>query len=149
MRERFATLIGVSDHTRSSAVVSVAVALGASVIEKHLTLDRLAGGTDAAFSLEPHEFATMAQAASESFYALGSIRFGVQAVEAASAWERPSVWVARDIQRGEMFTTETLRVVRPSGGMHPREYSSLLGRRAATDILAATPLRLEHVEPAE
>ena len=97
MRERFATLIGVSDHTRSSAVVSVAVALGASVIEKHLTLDRLAGGTDAAFSLEPHEFATMAQAASESFYALGSIRFGVQAVEAASAWERPSVWVARDI----------------------------------------------------
>jgi pseudaminic acid synthase len=145
MRERFGTLVGVSDHTLTVSVVATAVALGACVVEKHFTLDRQSGGPDAGFSLEPQEFAAMARTAAECHAALGSVRFGVQAVEAASAWERPSVWVARNLRAGEVFTTENLRVVRPAGGLHPREYPALIGRRVATDVPAATALRAEHV----
>jgi pseudaminic acid synthase len=145
MRERFGTLVGVSDHTLTVSVVATAIALGACVVEKHLTLNRQSGGPDAAFSLEPHEFAEMSRTAAECHAALGSVRFGVQAVEAASAWERPSVWVSRDLRAGDVFTTDNLRVVRPAGGLHPREYLSLIGRRVATDIPAATALRAEHV----
>jgi pseudaminic acid synthase len=145
MRERFSTLVGVSDHTLTVSVVATAVALGACVVEKHFTLDRQSGGPDAAFSLEPHEFAEMARTAAECHAALGSVRFGAQDVEAASEWERPSVWVARDLRAGDVFTTENLRVVRPGGGLHPREYLALIGRRVATDMPAATALRAKHV----
>jgi len=145
MRERFSTLVGVSDHTLSVSVVATAVALGACVVEKHFTLDRKSGGPDAAFSLEPHEFAEMARTAAECHAALGGVRFGVQALEAASAWERPSIWVTRDLRAGDTFTAENLRVMRPGGGLHPREYPSLIGRRVVTDVPAATALRAEHV----
>lgn len=145
MRERFGTLVGVSDHTLTVSVVATAVALGACVIEKHLTLDRQSGGPDASFSLEPHEFAAMASTAAECYAALGSGHFGKQSVEAASAWERPSVWVTRDLRAGAVLTAENLRIARPSGGLHPREYPALMGRRVTTDLTAATPLRAEHL----
>jgi pseudaminic acid synthase len=145
MRERFDTLVGVSDHTLTLSVVATAVALGACIVEKHLTLDRHSGGPDAAFSLEPHEFAEMARMAAECYQALGKIRFGVQSVESASAWERPSIWVARDLRAGDILTAENIRILRPSGGLHPRDYPALMGRRVAMDLTAATPLRAEHI----
>ena len=145
MRARFGTLVGVSDHTLSIAVVATGVALGACLIEKHLTLDRSVGGPDAEFSLEPAEFAFMTRTAAECFAALGEERFGIQAVEACSAWERPSVWVVRDIRAGDVFTTENLRIIRPGGGLHPHRYHSLIGCRAAMDISAASALRDDHI----
>jgi N-acetylneuraminate synthase len=125
----------------SVAVVATAVSLGACVIEKHLTLDRREGGPDASFSLEPDEFAEMVKIANECFEALGEGQFGPRSVEDASVWERPSVWATRDIKKGEIFTTGNIRVVRPSGGLHPRHYDELLGKRAATSISAETALQ--------
>jgi pseudaminic acid synthase len=145
MRERFGALVGVSDHSLTLSVVATAVALGACVVEKHFTLDRKSGGPDAAFSLEPKEFAEMARTAAECYAALGSVRFGVQPTESASAWERPSVWVVRDLRAGDLLTAENLGIFRPSGGLHPREYPALIGRRVATDLPAATPLKAEHL----
>jgi len=141
MRENYGTLVGVSDHSMSVAVVATAVSLGACVIEKHLTLDRREGGPDASFSLEPDEFAEMVKIANECFEALGEDQFGPRPVEDASVWERPSVWATRDIKKGEIFTTGNIRVVRPSGGLHPRHYDELLGKRAATNISAETALQ--------
>jgi pseudaminic acid synthase len=145
MRERFGTLVGVSDHTLSLSVVATAVALGACVVEKHLTLDRQSGGPDAAFSLEPQEFAEMARTVAECHAALGNVRFGIHSAEAASAWERPSVWVVRDLRAGDVLTAENLQILRPSGGLHPRDYPALMGCRVAADLPAATPLRAEHL----
>jgi pseudaminic acid synthase len=147
LRERFGTLVGISDHTLSHSVVATAVSLGACIVEKHLTIDRQIGGPDAAFSLEPEEFAEMTRTVKECHEALGSVCFGAQAVESASVWERPSIWVAREIKAGERLTTENIRVRRPGGGLHPRNYHALLGRRAAADLPAATALSTEQLEP--
>jgi len=128
------------------STVAVAVALGACIVEKHLTLSRADGGPDAAFSLEPAEFAAMARVAREARQALGEVRFGPLASESASLWERPSIFAIRPIQKGEAFTAENIRIIRPAAGLAPRLYPALLGRRARIDIDEAVPLRAEMIE---
>lgn len=146
MREAFGTLVGLSDHSMTVSVAATATALGACVVEKHLTLSRDAGGPDASFSLEPNEFRDMVNIVRECFDALGDSCFGQQAVEAASGWERPSIWVTKDIQKGDIFTPENIKILRPSGGLLPREYPKLLGCKSSMDIPAETPLEAKHLD---
>jgi N-acetylneuraminate synthase len=137
---RFDTVVGLSDHTVGIAVPVAAVALGAAIVEKHLTLSRSDGGPDSAFSLEPAEFAAMVGAVRVAEQALGEIRFGPTEHEQSSLRFRRSLFVVRDVSAGEAFTAENVRSIRPAGGLHPRHLTEVLGHRAARDVARGTPL---------
>lgn len=140
MSETFKVVAGLSDHTLDVAVPVTAVALGASVIEKHLTLDRSVPGPDSAFSLEPQEFREMVAAVRTTESALGSVDYGLSEREAASKVFRRSLFVVNDVRAGELFTGENVRLIRPGTGLHSRYFPDVLGRRARLDISRGTPL---------
>jgi len=140
LSRRFDLPVGLSDHTLGTAVPVAAVALGACIIEKHLTLSRSEPGPDSAFSLEPHEFKAMVDAVRVTEKAVGEINFGIGAKEAASRVFRRSLFVVRDVKRGDVFTAENVRSIRPGHGLHTRHLPEVLGRHAARDIERGTPL---------
>lgn len=145
MAEAFGVPAGLSDHTLELAVPVAAVALGAAIIEKHLTLSRELGGPDSAFSLEPDEFKEMVRAVRTTEKALGRVRYGPTPSEAASLPFRRSLFVVKDVKAGEAFTEENVRSIRPAAGLHPRCLEAVIGRRATRDLAAGTPLKWEHV----
>ena len=142
----FGCPVGLSDHTLEPAVPVAAVALGASIIEKHLTLSRAEPGCDAAFSLEPGEFKEMVRAVRAAHGALGGATKGPSPAEAESRRFRRSLFVVEDIQAGEPLTHENTRSIRPANGLHPRHQSELLGRKARQNLPRGTPLDWDHVE---
>ena len=146
LSRRFKVPVGLSDHTMGIAAPVAAVALGACIIEKHLTLSRSDPGPDSAFSLEPHEFKAMVEAVRVAEKALGEIHFGVSPKEANSRTFRRSLFVVRDVKRGELFTAENVRSIRPGHGLHTRHLPEVLGLHAARDIDRGTPLSWELVE---
>lgn len=135
--------VGLSDHTAGVGTAVAAVALGACVIEKHVTLRRADGGVDSAFSLEPEEVATLVIETERAWMALGQIQYGVQRAEEKSRLFKRSIYVARDILAGEVFSAENLRVVRPGDGLAPRYFADLLGKPARQNLRAGTPLTWE------
>ena len=141
----FACPAGLSDHTLGVAVPVAAVALGATIIEKHITLRRSDGGPDAAFSLEPEEFAAMVQAVRTAEEALGEVTYQITPDQQASRAFRRSLFVVEDIAQGQPFTPKNVRSIRPGHGLPPREYDNILGRRAATNLKRGTPLTREHI----
>ncbi len=151
LSRRFGVPAGLSDHTvdhtMGIAVPVAAVALGACIIEKHLTLSRLEPGPDSAFSLEPHEFKAMVDAVRVTEKALGKVYFGCSPKEASSRVFRRSLFVVQDVKRGDLFTAENVRSIRPAHGLHTRHLAEVLGRRAACDIERGTPLSWELVKP--
>ncbi len=136
----FGTPVGLSDHTLGTAVPVAAVALGACIIEKHLTLSREEPGPDSAFSLEPHEFRDMVEAVRTAEKALGEVYFGLTERERESRVFRRSLFVVRDVREGERLTPENVRAIRPGYGLHPRHWHDVIGQYAARDIPAGTPL---------
>jgi pseudaminic acid synthase len=132
--------VGISDHSMSIAVPVAAVALGASIIEKHITLSRSEKGPDSAFSLEPDEFKSMVEAVRIAERALGKIHFGVSAQEESSRVFRRSLFVIQDVKSGEVFTEENVRSIRPGHGLHTRYLPEILGKRAACDVERGTPM---------
>jgi pseudaminic acid synthase len=140
LRETFGCHVGLSDHTMGTGVSVAAVALGAVVIEKHLTLDRSEGGVDSDFSMEPREFAQLRTEADRAWVSLGSVTFGGTKAESASKNFRRSIFVSEDIKAGEMITVLNVRIVRPSTGLEPRWFDQVLGRVARSDIAFGTPL---------
>ena len=145
LARRFGVPAGLSDHTIGIAVPVAAVALGACIIEKHITLSRLEPGPDSAFSLEPHEFRTMVDAVRVAENALGEVHFGYSAKEASSRVFRRSLFVVQDVKRGDSFTVENVRSIRPGHGLHTRHLPEVLGCHAACDIERGTPLSWELV----
>jgi N-acetylneuraminate synthase len=145
MRDLFSCEVGLSDHTMGVGVAVAAVALGASVIEKHFTLSRAEGGVDSAFSLEPHELAALVQESERAWQALGQVRYGPTEAEQKSLVFRRSIYVAADIAAGETFTQENIRIVRPGHGAPPHLFEQLLGRRARRDFSIGTPLSLDQL----
>jgi pseudaminic acid synthase len=145
MARRFGVPVGLSDHTMGIAVPVAAVALGACIIEKHLTLSRSVAGPDSAFSLEPHEFKAMVDAVRTAEKALGEVHFGLTDKEEASRAHRRSLFVVEDVEQGEAFTGDNVRSIRPGNGLHPRHLTEVLGKSAARGIKRGTPLRWEFV----
>ena len=145
LSRRFGLLVGLSDHTIGITVPVAAVSLGACIIEKHLTLSRAEGGPDSAFSLEPHEFKAMVEAVRTTEKALGEVHFGVSERENRSRVFRRSLFVVRDLKKGEKFTAENVRSIRPGHGLHTRHLAQVLGKAAAQDIARGTPLRWDLV----
>ncbi len=136
-------LVGLSDHTAGVGVAVAAVALGASVVEKHVTLRRADGGVDSAFSLEPEEVRTLVTETERAWQALGRIQYGVQRGEASARSHKRSIYVAHDIAAGDLYSTENLRIVRPGDGLAPRYYDHLLGKPARQALRAGTALTWE------
>ena len=141
----FGVPIGLSDHTKGTTVPVAAVPLGACIIEKHFTLSRNDPGPESTFSLEPSEFLAMARAVRSVEKALGKIQYGAVGNEKGSLPFRRSLFVARDIKKGEIFTNDTVRSIRPANGLPPRHLKDILGKKAKCDIPRATPLQWEHL----
>lgn len=147
MQKRFHVPIGLSDHTLGIGVAVAAAALGAQIIEKHVTLDRRDGGVDSRFSLEPHEFALLSSSCQQAWEAIGKVSYGPSTSEQESIGLRRSIYVTRSVRAGDEFSTDNLQVIRPSCGLHPRHYDSLLSMRAQRDIEAGTPTTLDMFTP--
>lgn len=143
LSEELQVPVGLSDHTLGIAAPIVAVALGACIIEKHFTLSRSIPGPDSAFSLEAQEFKAMVEAVRTAEKALGEVRYEVGEKEAASRAFRRSLFVVKDMKKGEVFTEENVRSIRPGAGLHPRYLQNALGRRAKQDIQRGTSLSWE------
>ena len=143
MARRFGTPVGLSDHTMGIAAPIAAVALGACIIEKHLTLSRSLPGPDSAFSLEPQEFKAMVDAVRIAEKSLGAVQFGCGRNEETSRAFRRSLFVVADMIQGEAFTEANIRSIRPGNGLHPRHHEEVLGKTAAQPIKRGTPLSWE------
>ena len=146
MMRHFGVPIGLSDHTMGIAAPVAAVALGACIIEKHLTLSRSHPGPDSAFSLEPDVFKSMVEAVRIAEKALGTVCFGAAGKQQSGKSFRRSLFVVEDIAQGAEFTRSNLRSIRPGHGLHPRHLPEMLGKRAAKNIKKGTPLNWDHVE---
>lgn len=145
MSERFKAPIGLSDHSLGSLAAITAVALGARVIEKHFCLDRKIENPDASFSMEPEEFAQMVKDIRDVEKALGDVKYGPTSQEKNSIIFRKSIFVVKDIKKGEMLTEENVKVIRPGYGMKPKEYGRILGKRALSDLPFGMPLNIDDI----
>ena len=145
MRELFGCEVGLSDHTMGVGVAVAAIALGATVVEKHFTLSRADGGVDSAFSLEPDELAALVAETDRAWRALGKVSYGPTELEQKSLVFRRSIYVASDIAEGELFTESNLRIVRPGDGAPPWLFEILLGRKARKPYSEGTPLSLDQL----
>lgn len=140
LRDTFRVKVGLSDHTLGSDVPIAAVALGATMIEKHFILDKKIGGPDASFSMEPHEFRNMVDSIRNVEKALGRVSYDLSEKIKKSREFSRSLFVVKDIKKEESFTEENVRSIRPGYGMHPKHYREILGRTASTDIERGEPL---------
>jgi len=146
LADRYQAPGGLSDHTTGTAVSIAAAALGASIIEKHVTLRRAAGGVDSGFSLEPSELSELVRGAHAAWASVSSPPSEEPAPsEATTLPFRRSLWVVADVPAGEPLTTESVRALRPAAGLHPRELPSVLGRPAARALRRGEPLTADAV----
>jgi N-acetylneuraminate synthase len=140
MRALFGCEVGLSDHTLGVGVAVAAVALGATVIEKHFTLRRADGGVDAAFSLEPQEFALLREETERAWQAVGEVHYGPTSKEKESLVFRRSLYITRDMRKGEVLDKSNLRAIRPGCGLPPKYLDLMLGKKVNRDVRAGTPL---------
>jgi pseudaminic acid synthase len=146
LSETFNVVTGLSDHTLGIEIPIAAVALGAKVIEKHVTLRRADGGLDAAFSLEPQELKSMVIAIRNIEKALGRVTYELSAKAIKSKEFSRSLFVVKDMESGEAFTEENVRSIRPGYGMHPENLSEVIGRTSTMDVKKGTPLKWEFIK---
>ena len=142
---RFDVVPGLSDHTLGAIVPILSVAMGAKIIEKHFILDKSLGGPDASFSLDEGEFKEMVDAVRLAEKALGQVSFELTEKQKQGRSFSRSLYVSKDIKKGELFTEENLRSVRPGFGAHPKHLNDIIGKKAATDLQAGTRFSLDVV----
>jgi pseudaminic acid synthase len=138
-------IIGLSDHTLGTAVSVASIALGAKVIEKHFTLSRAEGGVDSVFSMEPVEMKRLVDDTNNVYQALGAVLYGPTEDEKPSLKNRRSLYVVKDIKKGEPFTAENVRSIRPANGLSTRLYEMVLSKRSAYNISRGMPLTMEMI----
>lgn len=143
LQDRFGVQVGLSDHTPGIGAAIASVALGATVIEKHITLSRAEGGVDAAFSLEPQELKQLVSEVNIAWNALGSVVLGPSPEERSSLQFRRTLYVTEDMQAGEAFTSKNVRAIRPGLGLPPKYIEAVLGQTAAQPIRRGTALQWE------
>lgn len=145
MRTLFGCEVGLSDHTMGIGTSVAAVAHGATVIEKHFTLNRADGGVDSAFSLEPEELQALVVETERAWQSLGHVTYGPSESEKKSLVYRRSIYIAKDVKAGEELTRENLRCIRPGLGLAPKYYDMLIGRKVKRDVKKGTPMKWELV----
>jgi len=141
LRQRYGTRVGFSDHTEGFGVATAAAALGASMIEKHMTLDVTENGPDESFSATESGMAMLVRSVREAALSIQEHEFGPTPDEEESRRTRPSLWVTRDVKKGEVVSEENVRSLRPNGGLAPAEFASLIGRTFLQDTQKATAVR--------
>lgn len=146
LRDAFGCQVGLSDHTAGVGVSVAAVALGATIIEKHFVLDRSAGGADASFSLEPAELELLVEETTRAWQAMGQVCYGGSAAEEKSKQYRRSIYVCQDLKAGDVLDSSNVRIVRPAFGLAPKHWTDVLGKVAKQDVPKGTPLRWELLE---
>ena len=146
LRDEFGVNVGLSDHTLGLGVSIGAIALGATVIEKHFTLSRNDGGADAAFSMEPREFSELVREGKSAFYALGDSNWSMQESEKESRRLRRSLFVAEDVKAGDTVNFTNVRAIRPGYGLDAKYYDEIQGYKFKIDLKIGTPLSFEHFE---
>jgi N-acetylneuraminate synthase len=140
LRNQFGVKVGLSDHTLGVGVSIAAIALGATAIEKHLTLRRSDGGADSAFSMEPGEFRTLVEEGKAAFSSLGHAKWGMQDSEIESRRLRRSLYVVKDVKSGDVVTDNNVRAIRPGGGCAPKLLEDMIGKKFRKDCQAGTPM---------
>jgi N-acetylneuraminate synthase len=143
MQQRFGLVTGLSDHTIDNTTAITSVALGASIIEKHVTLDRNGGGPDDSFSLESKELTELCVGANTAWEALGQVDYGRKSSEQANVKFRRSLYFVKDIKEGELITSEHIRSIRPGFGLLPKYYEQILGGVVKCDIKLGTPVSFD------
>ncbi|TWT64590.1 pseudaminic acid synthase [Allorhodopirellula solitaria] len=139
LRDSFGVQVGLSDHTGGIGAAVAAVAMGATVIEKHFTLRRADGGVDSAFSLEPNELKSLVVETERAWQALGEIRYGSAGPQQKSLIFRRSIFVTRDVEKGEVVGPDCLRIVRPGHGLTPKNWSRVCGRTTNRKLTRGEP----------
>lgn len=140
MREAFGCEVGLSDHTLGIGAAIASVAVGATLIEKHVTLNRADGGVDSAFSLEPPELSRLVAEMQTAWTALGEVRVGPTESEQGSLGFRRSLYICQDLSEGDVLTPENLRAIRPGYGLPPKHLEELMGRRVTRRVARGTPM---------
>lgn len=146
MIERFDLVTGLSDHTLSNTTAITSVAMGASIIEKHFTLDRTSGGPDDSFSLEPEELKALVQDSNTAWAAMGKVDYGRKSSEQANVKFRRSLYFVKDMEAGEVITADCVRSVRPGLGMPPKHIDKILGKTTHQSVKFGTPVLLSHLK---
>ncbi|MCG9912318.1 MAG: pseudaminic acid synthase [Flavobacteriales bacterium] len=146
MRERFQVQVGLSDHTMGVGVAVAAVALGATVIEKHFTLDRNDGGVDSAFSLEPHELKSLVIETERAWQSIGKVSYNPTEKELKSLQFKRSIYFSEDLKQGDIITRKNIKVIRPALGVKPKYYEEILGKKVTRDISKGTPVQWDDLQ---
>jgi N-acetylneuraminate synthase len=146
MIQRFELVTGLSDHTLDNTTAITSVAMGASIIEKHFTLDRSGGGPDDSFSLEPAELAALCRDSKTAWAALGCVNYGRKPSELGNVKFRRSLYFVKSLEKGEVITFDAIRSVRPGFGLGPKHLNSVVGKKAKENITKNTPVLLSLVE---
>ncbi|MCD4677178.1 MAG: pseudaminic acid synthase [Desulfobacula sp.] len=141
MQDLFNCQVGLSDHTLGNGVSIASIALGATVIEKHFTLSREDGGVDSAFSIDPNELKNLVNETKRAWQSLGDIHYGPTDSEKKSFKFRRSLYVVKDIQKGESLSKENLKAIRPGYGLPPKYYQELTGKKVNQNLKKGTPFR--------
>lgn len=140
MMERFGLVTGLSDHTLDNTTAIASVVLGASIIEKHFTLDRSGGGPDDSFSLEPAELVALCRDSKTAWSALGKVDYGRKSSEQGNVKFRRSLYFVKDMKAGDVITNDCIRSVRPGFGLAPKHWDDVIGRRVSRDIMKNSPV---------
>jgi pseudaminic acid synthase len=146
LEETFGVPVGLSDHSMGSIGAITAVALGAKIIEKHFSISRKIENPDASFSMEPEEFKSMVDDIRSVERAIGKISYDLSERETSSQVFRRSIFIVKDVRKGEVFTEENIRVIRPGYGLSPKYYEKVLGKKAGRKIERGTPLEFGMVQ---
>jgi pseudaminic acid synthase len=144
--KEFNLVTGLSDHTLSNTTSIVSVALGASIVEKHFTLDRRGGGPDDTFSLEPSELRDLCSNINIAWEALGHIDYGLQSSEVGNIKFRRSLYFVKNLKKGEVITSDSIRSVRPGYGMPPKFFDNIIGKAVKKDVSWGSPVTAEVVD---
>lgn len=145
MRDRFGTVVGLSDHTIDNATAIAATALGASIIEKHFTLNRNDGGPDDSFSLQPEDLQALCRDTKAAWAALGTVDYGLQSSERSNIRFRRSLYFVKDLAAGETITPDAVRSIRPGFGLAPKHLDRIIGAHVTCAVRTGTPVHAEHV----
>lgn len=143
MVKRFGLVTGLSDHTLDNTTAITSVALGASIIEKHFTLDRSGGGPDDSFSLEPAELTALCRDSKTAWQALGSVNYGRKSSEQGNAQFRRSLYFVKDMKTGDVITEDAVRSVRPGFGLAPKHFEEVVGTTLTADVGYGVPVKWE------
>ena len=146
LKKRFNVEIGLSDHTPGIGAAIASVAYGATIIEKHFTLNKNAGGFDDIFSIEPHELNSLVQESKRAWLSLGKVYYSYTKSEKRHSMFKRSIYTSKDIKKGELFSKNNVKIIRPNKGLHPKYYFEILGKKSLKNIEYATPFKKKFVK---